>query len=667
MRLLLRLAGVLISLLVLGVAALFVIPTERLANLAARQLEGVTGRSVVFSGDVRPTIYPVIGVRTGPVSVSNAGWSDAGPMFQADGLDIALDLGAVMRGEVTIRRIGAEGPRIVLERHSDGRVNWDFAPATTAASGSAAQPSGATGVAPFTIDTATISNGSLRFIDHQTGEALALSGLDLTFALPDFDGPADLAAAAMLNGQRVEVEARLARFATAISGQVSDVRAAVSVGGVRLAFDGRAGSSPLAAEGRVEFDLPDPAPVFAALGQAAPGLPAGFDRAISGSARVTLAPAGSVHLRDLALRAPAGQIAGAADLTFDGPRPRLVASVSSNALNLASLAGGGEGGTGAGAAAPSGWPRDMIDASGLAALDADISVSADRVDLGGMVLAPVRLGLTIDRARAVFDLRQIGLYDGALSGEFVVNARSGLSTGGNLRADGINLLPLLRDAAGFERLAGTGNAALRFLAVGNSIDAMMRSLSGEGRIDLGQGEIIGFDLAGMLRSLDLGHMGANNRTIYRAITGSFTIADGVLRNTDLAMDASRVTATGSGSVDIGAQTLDYRIIPVALADGDGAGGVRVPLLIRGPWSALRFNLDLEGMAQERLRLERERLEERARTEAREAEARARERAEQELSERLRLERQEGERLEDAARRRLEQEAGDRLRGLLLGR
>jgi AsmA protein len=369
---------------------------------------------------------------------------------------------------------------------------------------------------------------------------------------------------------------------------------------------------------------------------------------------VTLAPAGSVHLRDMALRAGQNSVTGAADLTFDGPRPKLVAQVSAGRLDLTALTADGNGA--APAAAQPGWPRDTIDASALGALDAEVTLAADTIDLGALVLGPVRAGLTIDRARAVFDLREIGLYEGRLSGEFVINARSGLSTGGNLALDGIGLLPMLREVADFERLAGTGTARLRFLAVGSSIDAMMRSLSGEGRLEFGQGEIIGFDLAGMLRNLDMGYMGEGNRTIYRAITGSFTIADGVLRNDDLTLDAPQVTAGGRGSIDLGARTLDYRVTPVALADETGAGGLRVPLLIRGTWDDPSFGLDLEGMAQERLREEREELEREARA-----------RAEQAVRDRLQIEQQEGESLEDAARRRLEDEASDRLRDILLGR
>lgn len=659
MRLILRLVGVVVSLVVLAIAALFVIPTDRLANLAAQQFEGVTGRSVVFSGNVRPMIYPAIGVRTGPVALSNAPWSQAGPMFRADALEIALDLSAALRGEVVVRRIAAQDAVISLERQADGRANWEFGTGESSAAG--AQRSGA--ARTFTIDDATLANATLRLDDRMGGETLTITGLDATLALPEFTGPAKFVARAHINGQQVSIDANIAQVSTALSGAVSGLDLRLEVGGSRIDFAGRAGFAPMAAEGQLSANLGDHGAVFAALGLAAPDMPAGLAGPIEVTSQVTLAPAGSFHLRSARLRLGANTLSGVADLTFDGPRPRLVAQIDAGQLDLRAVSGGG----GAAVPAAPGWSRAQIDASALGTLDAEVTVAARGVDLAGIAIGPVRIALNLDRARAVFDLREVALYDGNLTGEFVINARSGLSMGGNLRADGIALLPLLRDFAGFERLAGTGAARLRFLAVGSSVDAMMRSLSGEGRIDLGAGEIIGLDLAGMLRSLDMRYMGEGSRTIYRSIGGGFSIADGVLRNEDLTLDAPRVTAAGRGTVDIGGRMIDYRIIPTALADADGAGGIRVPLLIRGSWDAPRFSIDLEGLAQERLRAERAEIEARARDEARQAEERARERAEQQVIDRLGLDPQDGERLEDAARRRLEQEATDRLRGLLLGR
>ncbi|MDO8883151.1 AsmA-like C-terminal region-containing protein, partial [Pseudotabrizicola sp.] len=273
---------------------------------------------------------------------------------------------------------------------------------------------------------------------------------------------------------------------------------------------------------------------------------------------------------------------------------------------------------------------------------------------------------TIDRSRAVFDLRQIAAYQGTVSGQFVVNGRGGLSVGGDLVLAGLAMQPLLIDLGGYDRLIGNGDLRLKFLGVGNSIDAIMRSFSGSGSVSLGKGELRGLDLAGMLRTLDTGYVGAGQKTIFETVSASFVIDKGVLTNNDMVFKAPYVTASGNGAVNLGARTLDYRLRPVALAAVDGSGGVMVPLLITGTWANPKFRLDLEALARERFEEQAKELEARAKAEAAAAEARARVELARKAEQELGIVRQNGESLEDAARRRA-QEAIDAEAGRLLER
>jgi AsmA protein len=117
-------------------------------------------------------------------------------------------------------------------------------------------------------------------------------------------------------------------------------------------------------------------------------------------------------------------------------------------------------------------------------------------------LGQTRALITVDRARAVIDIREMQAYEGQITGDFVVNGRGGLSVGGRLSFAGLKTQPLLTDLAGWDRLVSTGDFDLEFLGVGNSIDAIMKSLKGQGALELGQGELRGLDIAGMLKNLD---------------------------------------------------------------------------------------------------------------------------------------------------------------------
>jgi AsmA protein len=666
MRWLLRVAGSLALLAVLAVAALFLVPTEKVANLAAGEFRKITGRTLHFDGAVRPTIWPHLGARTGSVTLANAEWSKEGPMLTADGLSISVDLAALFGGAVRVTGIELVNPRLVLERAEDGRVNWDLtAPAAAEAAPQAGAADDGAPAAPLAIDRATIEGGTVVWIDHRAGTQTSLTDLSLDASIPQFRGEATLSASATVGGQAASLDATIDGFAAFLEGQVVPVALTGRAGKNDLAFDGRAGLSPLAAEGEAEATLGDVPALLALVGESAPDLPEGLGKrsaAVAGA--VTLTPEGSAHLREGIVSLDGNRFQGDFDLVPGKARPRLTAKLTTDALNLTAL-GGGSGGSGGNDPAPSsggsggGWSTTPIDASGLGALDAAIALAAESVDLGGVKLGRTRASLTIDAVRAVIDLTEVVAYGGAVTGQIIVNARKGLSSRVNLTLAGLALEPLLSQLAGYDRLTGTGDLRFNLLGSGSTMAALMSSLEGEGNLAFRQGEVRGLDLAGMIRTLDAGFVGEGSKTVFDSVTGSFTVVGGVLSNGDLAIAAPLVTAQGAGTVDIGGRNLDYRLTPLSLGGRALDPDVQVPVLISGPWAQPSVRLDLETLARRKFEEEAKELEERARAELA-----------QKAQEELGIEMQEGESLEDLARRAaqqaLEQEAARALERILGG-
>ncbi len=641
MRWIVRIIATLVVLVLLAVVALFLIPTDKVAQLAASQFERATGRAMTITGAVSPSFWPTLGVTTGPVTVANATWSQEGPMLRAEGLSIRMDAQALWGGAMRITGVEAVAPVILLERNAAGQGNWEFGDAQTA-DGTGAAPS------TFTLDKGMIRGGALTYIDHATGSRIALTAMDADLTLPAYDGPAELQLTAVMNAQPFTTTIAVDTFGAALAGDISDLNLTAAAGPANMVFDGRAGLSPLMAEGAVEADLGDLTTLMALLGLPQPDLPQGFgaDR-IALTGMVTLTDAGTAHLRGGVIILDENQLSGDADLDPNGTRPALSARVRAASLNLSSVSGGGSDGP-----SSSGWPKDRIDISAFGLMDATIALTADSIDLGDVTLGPTRAIMTLDNARAVFDLKQVTAYQGSVSGQFVVNGRDGLSVGGDLAVKGIALQPLLTDFGDTDRLIGNADGQIRFLASGSSVDAMMQTLSGEGQVSLGKGELRGLDLAGMLRTLDPGYVGEGAKTIFDSMTASFTIKDGVLRNDDLALSAPLISVGGKGRVNLGQQTLTYRVVPKALAGADGTGGLKVPLDITGPWSDLSYKLDVEAMTGVDV----------------DGELKARLAAE--AKDRLGIVARDGESLEGAARRKaqkaLEREAAKALKELLGG-
>lgn len=653
MRWLARVAGSLVLLALLAIAALFLVPTETVGRIASSQIEKLTGRAVTIKGGLSPTIWPQIGVRTGPVTLQNATWSKAGPMLQADALDLSIDAAALFGGTIRVTGLKLTAPQIVLERAADGSVNWDLTVQTPTSEGSASGsggvlPAAEQGATPFSIDRAEIVGGTLRYLDHGTGGSHVLTELALDATLPDFQGEADIRVSAVSNGQAISLAGTVGGFADLLAGKVVPARFSGTTAGAEVAFDGRIGTAPMSGEGALELTLPDIPAMVALTGQTSMALPAGLGRdriAIAGLA--TLTPQGSFHLREGVLALDDNRFAGALDFVPGSERPMLTAQLTAKALDFTALGvGAGRSGSAAGAAsapAVAGWSTALIDASALGALDAAVSLAAESIDLGSIALGQTRASVTVDAARAVVDMREVVAYGGSIAGQIIINARKGLSARVNLSMAALALQPLLSSLADTDRLTGTGDITMNLLASGNSLDALMRTLDGEASLALRDGELRGLDLAGMIRTLDAGYVGEGASTVFDSITASFAVGGGVATNTDLAFAAPLITASGAGQIDIGSQTLDYRIVPLTLGGQALHPDVQIPVLITGPWATPKVSLDLESLAERKFEEEKLKLEERARAEI-----------EQKLQEETGIVPQAGESLEDTARRAAEQ-------------
>ncbi|MEM8576924.1 MAG: AsmA family protein [Pseudomonadota bacterium] len=643
MRLIARLFGVFLLILVVAVASLFFLPADRIARIAADQLRTATGRDVSITGDVSMTLWPVLGVSAGGLEVGNADWSEQGPMLTAQNAAIGIDAAALIRGEIRITNIEAASPTIRLEQRADGRASWQF----TDGSGAAQIETEVDPDTPpraFSIQRLSVTDATLIY-DAEGADLVKYGGVDLDLDWPQRSGPAQIDAVLRPAGAPVTVAADIDAFAGFIGGQVQPVDVRLSAAGGTARLTGRA-STAGAVAGALALDLPDTDAFLRAMGLLGADLPRGLGRSIDAQADLTLTEDRTLSLRGLSANLGGNRLNGAADVSLNGT-PRVNASFEAGALDLTGLTDPGGSGSGGGAAAEAGWSRAPIDASGLAAFNGEIGLRATSVDLGAFRLGATRALLTNDNSRAVFELREVQAYDGVVTGQFVMNNRNGLSVGGNLNARGIGLQPLLTDAVDISRLTGAADAEMRFLGVGNSLHAIMNSLSGQGAVSVGQGTIQGIDLDRLMRSGQAG----GGTTIFNSLGMTYTMEGGNLRNDDLLFKLASYEARGKGRIGLGAQDLDYTFTPIALNANEG-NGIAIPVRITGPWASPRIRPDLEAAIDLNLAEEKEALKDRVDDAVK-----------RKVEEELGVTRREGQSVEDAAKEAIENEVGNALRRL----
>mgnify|MGYP000238005407 FL=1 len=661
MRWVIRLVALVVVLAVVAIGSLFLLPGDRIARIAADQITSATGRQVTMTGDTTISFYPVLGVSTGAVTVANADWSTSGPMLTAESLKIGVEPTALFGGDIRITGLEAVKPEILLERAADGRVNWELGVEGVAASGQS--PEGQVARSErlsLTLDRALITEAALSYVDHATAERFDLRDMSLDLRWPDYDGAATFEASASLAGQPVNLAGQLEKVGNFIDGGVSNLQAKVTASGGAVSFDGRAGAQPQVG-GRLTADLDNTAAFLAAFGVSGVDIPQGLGRAVSLSSDLTLTPDMRLSLRDTTLGLDQNRLTGAADIHLGGAKPRVNAQLTADALDFSALAassggGAGSGGTGGEAVPAVGWPKTPIDASALALADAEVALVASSVDLGDFKLGKTRSLITLDRSRAVFELRELRAYSGLITGQFVMNNRSGLSVGGQMTAADIDLKSFLTDAVDISRFATTGDAEISFLGVGQSLHAIMNSLQGDGSIKTGRGVISGIDLDRLMRSGDFG----DGTTVFDSLSASFTMQQGNLFNSDLLLSLPLARARGEGRIGLGALDIDYLFTPTLL-EGENRKGLAIPVRVYGPWSNPKITPDLEKALDLNLKAEKEKLEQKVREERKKLEAQAEEELNRTIEKELGVTVDEGQSLEDAFKKKLEDEAA---KGLL---
>jgi len=654
MRWIFRIIVTLIVLVIVAVAGLFLIPTAKIARFAEGQFEKNTGRALSIAGDVSPQIFPRLGVKLEDVAISNAEWSGKGPMLEAASMEMGVGFSALLGGDIVVEAFDIQSPVIRLERSEDGRANWDF----VSELGGGDDEGG--GPADVSLPLAQITNGSVEFVDAQAGQSYALTALDATVKLADLKGAGRVDLSALFKGQSLKVSGTINGVQQLLDGGVQGVDLTASAGGNRVTFKGNAGLDPVQAKGAVTGAVGDQIALFALMDQVPPRIPEGLGQKVNVSGELTLTADNQVFLRGATIDLDQNRLTGALDVALKDT-PYVTARLQGDRLDFSAMNTDTSEGDGAANAGAGGWSDARIDVSGLSGVNGEFSLKANAIDLGSLQLASTDMTGALDRSRLVLDLTNVDVFDGSVSGQFVVNGRGGLSVAGDMDASNVAMQKLLSDFAGFDRLIGDASMSLKFLGIGDTMNEIMNGLEGSGRMDVGRGELLGLDIAGMIKNLDASYQGEGSKTVFDDITASFTIEGGVLSNTDLNFAADLLTATGNGVVDLGGQTIKYRLAPVALA-GRLSSGIRVPVIIEGPWSNVRFRPDLKALIDTELEAEKEQLKAQARAKEDELKAKAAAKLEDELG----VERQEGQSVEDALKQGLENKAKDALRGLFGG-
>ncbi len=597
-RLLVALAGVVVALVVVLLAAPVLVPTDAIRSSLADAVRLATGRELKIAGAIRVRVIPTLGVSAEAVSFANAPWASVPEMVTIRSLDLRLGFFALLGGRIQVTRLVLGGAEIDLETGKDGRGNWQFdRPQAAPAAAAGAAPAAPRQVAVF--DDIRIEAGRATYRDQRGNTSRTLDHIGLGLSFPGLDRPFAATGAAIWNGEAVNVMLKAAQPGVLLAGGESTIELTLTAAPLNLGFAGTVrGLPPQRTSGTVEITSPSLRRLIVWGGDTV-GVPGDVlgPLAVKGTFG---ADGGAYAFQNATIALDAIRATGDLRLVIGGPRPALSGKLVTGALDLNPYLpepkqpevrpGGPPAAPSATTEAP--WSDAPLNFAMLHGFDAAFTLAAESILWRTLRIDQPALALKLLDGRLHADLTDLTLYRGRGQAALDLDAAATPpALGLALNLAGADIQALLDAAIGFGRLTGTGMVEFAVTARGGSQRALIATLGGKGALDIADGHLNGFNLLELARTAlpgsntappGSGAARAGGTTPFGSLAATFRIESGVLHNDDLHLKSGLVPATGAGTVDLPARTIDYRVVP------QFAGAIKIPVHITGPWSNIAY-------------------------------------------------------------------------------
>jgi AsmA protein len=271
------------------------------------------------------------------------------------------------------------------------------------------------------------------------------------------------------------------------------------------------------------------------------------------------------------------------------------------------------------ASAPA-MPPTPLPLETLRKLDMNGTLRVASATFANLVFTDVVLPLVAKDGHVRLGPTQAHLYGGTYNGDIVLDARpvqAQLSLNEHLK--GTDIGALVKAAVDSGRLSGRADADVAVTGVGNTDDAIKRSLNGKIDVNVKQGAVVGVDIvyelqrvnALLQRQVPAARTASGPpRTNFNALQMHGGLDKGVLRVDDLKMATDYLKVNGRGTLDTSTEAINYQLVAAvnkapagtAAAGGslDALSAVEVPLTITGTMSSPTVRPDIQALAKGKL-------------------------------------------------------------------
>ena len=265
------------------------------------------------------------------------------------------------------------------------------------------------------------------------------------------------------------------------------------------------------------------------------------------------------------------------------------------------------------------------DLSALKQLDVKLKLTVKSIKVAN--LSTQNWLMDVGIKNGVLDLTKLNadLYQGQLLVSAQVDARQAVASYQfDKKVTGVQIRPLLKDAADVDLLAGTANFDVKGKGKSLIPEQLKKNLLANGHFDINDGALYGVNIPQMIRSAQAKLKGdlssetkEERKTDFSSLSGSFSLDNGVATNPDLAMSSPLLRLAGKGTANILTEALDYRLTTSLVnslkgqggSDKDALAGIDIPLAITGTFQKPEYALDTQALLNNQLKEETDKAKE----------------------------------------------------------
>ena len=609
-KLLWMLVTLCVVLAITAIAVPYFISSDVFRKQIEQQVEMTLGRNVKIAGAVHLRLFPLAGATLEDVTIRGFKETASEPLARLKVLRVDLALLPLLRKDIEIQSLVLKYPQINLQINLAGENNWHMGGVKK--KGNTASAEDVSASSELVLKSVKIVGGSIRYQNAQARDEWILDKVDVDTSFEGFDAPFEIRGSAEWNGKAFKSTVKLGSLQDFVDG--ISTRAAAVIQSDFLNADAEGEMNARVYTGAINASSPSLKSLMVWLNPRAKPLSVNAPLAFNLKGKANCSE-NFCNLTDASLSLDALKATGKIKTSLSGGTPYIEAEIAADMLDINPFLSTDKKQASntwlfSEAFAKEGWNSDPIDLSVLRQVNASVSINAGGVRMGKITIGKTLFRSKIQKGQLSADIVDAEFYQGKANITLNINTNAERPIyEKRVAMRGVEMEAFFKDAADSDRLSGTGEMQVNSTSYGNSQQELVASTSGSGNFHITDGAFKGFNIADMVRNIQSAYKDVDlsaQKTDFAELSGSFTIANGIMSNNDLAMKAPLMRLSGKGQINLPQQTIDYRLMPQVVETNQGQGGkdkagIGVPVIVEGSLEHPQFRPDVRGIVEDALK------------------------------------------------------------------